>query len=295
MQSQTALLVVNPADRRRSQRLLQFVPLVVRGASAGNKTFWEDTFTVNISVHGALVILAAKVGVGQKLVLMNPENWQEEDVRVARLGTFDGTRTQVGIEFMQAAPRLLAGWRHNESPGPSHAISVTARSACLSFTLMIIECILLSASLCRATHDKPVLALALTQSAALVADGITTRQRVQSRLHRIRPSHQNHFSAAGPPGRAWRPWERCNACSKHGSPSACARPRINGFADCGGCRRAWGSAEIFGAWKPIAQLFASAAVITPLAQLRQQLVSSAADLSRRSVTPARRHQYSQAR
>jgi hypothetical protein len=44
---------------------------------------------------------------------------------------------------------------------------------------MIIECILLSASLCRATHDKPVMTLALAQSAALVADGITTRERVR--------------------------------------------------------------------------------------------------------------------
>jgi hypothetical protein len=43
---------------------------------------------------------------------------------------------------------------------------------------MLIECILLSASLCRAVHDKSVLALALTQSAALVADGITTRNQV---------------------------------------------------------------------------------------------------------------------
>ena len=43
---------------------------------------------------------------------------------------------------------------------------------------MIIECILLSVSLCRATHDKPVIALGLAQSAALVADGITTRERV---------------------------------------------------------------------------------------------------------------------
>jgi hypothetical protein len=44
---------------------------------------------------------------------------------------------------------------------------------------MIIECILLSASLCRATHDKPVMALALSQTAALVADGITTREQVR--------------------------------------------------------------------------------------------------------------------
>lgn len=44
---------------------------------------------------------------------------------------------------------------------------------------MIIECILLSASLCHATRDKPVMALALSQSAALVADGVTTRERVR--------------------------------------------------------------------------------------------------------------------
>jgi len=43
---------------------------------------------------------------------------------------------------------------------------------------MFIECILLSASLCHARSDKPVMALTLTQSAALVADGTTTRQRV---------------------------------------------------------------------------------------------------------------------
>ena len=44
---------------------------------------------------------------------------------------------------------------------------------------MIMECILLSASLCRATHDKPVMTLALSQSTALLADGVTTRERVR--------------------------------------------------------------------------------------------------------------------
>jgi hypothetical protein len=117
MRSPTALLVVKPEDRRRSQRLLHVVPLVIRGESAGNKTFWEDTFTANISAQGALVILAAKVEVGQKLVLMNPKNWQEENVRVARLGIFDGTLTQVAIEFARAAPEFWpAGAKLNHPP-----------------------------------------------------------------------------------------------------------------------------------------------------------------------------------
>jgi hypothetical protein len=117
MRSPTALLVVKPQDRRRSQRLLHVVPLVIRGESAGARTFWEDTFTANISSHGALVILAAKVEVGQKLVLMNPKNWQEENVRVARLGIFDGTLTQVAIEFARAAPEFWpAGAKPNQPP-----------------------------------------------------------------------------------------------------------------------------------------------------------------------------------
>jgi len=44
---------------------------------------------------------------------------------------------------------------------------------------MLIECILLFASLCHAMRDKPVLVLGVAQSAALLTDGITTEQRVQ--------------------------------------------------------------------------------------------------------------------
>jgi hypothetical protein len=66
----------------------------------------EDTFTMSISAHGALVVLAAKVGVGQALVLMNPQNWDERDVRVARIGSSDGKLTQVGIEFVEPAPEF---------------------------------------------------------------------------------------------------------------------------------------------------------------------------------------------
>lgn len=104
MPSQSAVLAVDKSERRRSQRLLQVIPLVIRGELAGKKVFWEDTFTSNVSAHGALMILAAKVEIGQKLVLMNPQTWQEEKVRVARLGTFDGTRTQIGVEFTRPAP-----------------------------------------------------------------------------------------------------------------------------------------------------------------------------------------------
>ena len=117
MRSQTAaVLALSSSERRRSRRAFQVVPLVIRGELDGKKVFWEDTFTSNVSAHGALMILAAKVGIGQRLVLMNPQTWQEEDARVARLGVSDGTRTQVGIEFARAVPDF---WPANAGPATS--------------------------------------------------------------------------------------------------------------------------------------------------------------------------------
>ena len=116
MRSQAAVLAVSSSERRRSQRSLQVVPLVIRGELESNKVFWEDTFTSNVSAHGALMIMSTSVRIGQRLVLMNPQTWQEEDGRVARLGTSDGTRTQVGIEFERAVPEF---WPVNAAPAKS--------------------------------------------------------------------------------------------------------------------------------------------------------------------------------
>ena len=123
MSTQSSLLTVDPSERRRSQRLHHIMPLLIRGDSAENKTFSEDTFTLSISAHGALVVLAAEVTLGQKLLLMNPQNWDERKVRVARVArvtSFDGRVAQVGIEFehprfefwpVGAPPRKASGNR----------------------------------------------------------------------------------------------------------------------------------------------------------------------------------------
>jgi PilZ domain len=94
------------SERRRSQRLLLDVPLLVRGNSAEQKPFEEQTFTISVSTHGALVVLATKVTVGQMLFLKNPETQREAGGRVARLGPSYGGLAQVGIEFPQPASDL---------------------------------------------------------------------------------------------------------------------------------------------------------------------------------------------
>jgi len=101
-----AFPTVDPSERRRSERFHHVMPLVIRGAFAQIRTFSEDTSTISVSAHGALVILATEVALGQELVLMNPQNWDERHVRVARIGSSGGDMTQVGIEFEQPAPEF---------------------------------------------------------------------------------------------------------------------------------------------------------------------------------------------
>ena len=119
MASQNSALVVNPSERRRSERFLEIVPVVVRGEASEKRIFWEDTSTISISAHGALVILTAKIRIGQILVLVNPRNWDERDVRVARIGSSDGKRAQVGIEFASPSPEF---WSVGALPRKSAAV-----------------------------------------------------------------------------------------------------------------------------------------------------------------------------
>lgn len=103
MASQATARALDLAERRRSARLSIHVTVVVCGQSPKNQRFEEETSTLCINDHGALVALAAEVTLGQRLLLMNPQTWNERAGRVTRLGALDGGRTQVGIEFAEPA------------------------------------------------------------------------------------------------------------------------------------------------------------------------------------------------
>ena len=111
-----AAVVAAGAERRRSTRYLLDVALVIRGESAEQTPFEEQTFTISVSTHGALVVLAHKVSVGQTLFLKNPQTQFETEGRVARLGAPYGGLAQVGIEFPNPAPEL---WTTVSAP-PRH-------------------------------------------------------------------------------------------------------------------------------------------------------------------------------
>lgn len=102
-----ALPNVISSERRRSPRFCLRVPIVVRGESLDKKMFSEETVTVDVSAHGAVVSLATKVALGQTLTLVNPQNWDERAVRIARITSPSGSLTHIGVEFSNPAPEFL--------------------------------------------------------------------------------------------------------------------------------------------------------------------------------------------
>jgi hypothetical protein len=91
---------------RRSKRVILDVPLAIRGEAEDNRPFQEETFTMTVSAHGALVVLERKVRLGQKVLLMNPKNWDEREGTITFLGPCYAGLWKVGIQFAQPSPEF---------------------------------------------------------------------------------------------------------------------------------------------------------------------------------------------
>jgi hypothetical protein len=72
--------------------------------AAKGASFEEETNTLVVNLHGALILLAGKVAKGQKLLLMNRATKAEQVCRVANLASTTGGKVQVGVEFLTPSP-----------------------------------------------------------------------------------------------------------------------------------------------------------------------------------------------
>lgn len=103
MSTQSHVSPFRHMERRRSERLPFRETLFVCGRSQGRR-FKEETLTLSVSAHGALVELYAMLSLGQKLLLMNPQTWDEREAHVTRLGKGRNGRAEVAVEFAKPAP-----------------------------------------------------------------------------------------------------------------------------------------------------------------------------------------------
>jgi hypothetical protein len=90
--------------RRRSQRVLMQVGVTIRGTDAQGDSFQEDTQTLAISAHGALVLLHKKVLSGSLVQMKNHRTEEEQECHVAFLGPFRSGKAEIGLEFSAPHP-----------------------------------------------------------------------------------------------------------------------------------------------------------------------------------------------
>jgi len=97
--------VVKPeSNLRRSHRVVLSVAITVTGK--GEKVFSEETRTLVVNAHGALITLATKVEKGDTLLVKNRGTRDERICKVTYLGPVEEGKTQVGIEFREPAPEF---------------------------------------------------------------------------------------------------------------------------------------------------------------------------------------------
>jgi hypothetical protein len=95
---------VEVANRRRSQRVLVRVPVLVRGLAEDDRPVSETTHTLVVNAHGALIDLAMDVRPGQKLVLEHGVSGKMVEARVVHVTKKETNKTEVGIAFALPAP-----------------------------------------------------------------------------------------------------------------------------------------------------------------------------------------------
>ena len=106
----------NRADsdpQRRSQRVMLKVSVVVLAHRADNKRVSEETRTVTVNAHGAMILLGMKVSIGQILMLRHSGTGEEVSCRVVYISPHESEKREVGVDFMKACPGF---WRISFPP-----------------------------------------------------------------------------------------------------------------------------------------------------------------------------------
>jgi hypothetical protein len=106
----------NPApihNRRRSQRVLLRLPLLVIARGSDKQHVSENAFTTNVSAHGAMLLLSMRVEGGQKILIRNPDTLEEQFVKVIHITPAAEGKSEIGVEFLKAAPKF---WRISFPP-----------------------------------------------------------------------------------------------------------------------------------------------------------------------------------
>lgn len=109
---------------RRTKRLNLRVPVRVYGVSPNREPFREETHTLLLNAHGAMITLAAEVELGQSIVVLNRATSRQEECRVAYVGPRAVGKARVGFAFQRPA---VSFWEILFPPLEAKPLALAAR------------------------------------------------------------------------------------------------------------------------------------------------------------------------
>ena len=96
----------NPINRRRSERVMLRMKILVNAQNIERKRQQEEAMTQVVNAHGGLMKMRMELQVGQPMLLVNPQNKVEQSCRVVRIeDTADGGFA-VAFEFDKPNPKF---------------------------------------------------------------------------------------------------------------------------------------------------------------------------------------------
>ena len=107
-------------SRRKSQRVVLKVSILVQGKDTRGKEFSENTESISVSAHGCLLLLSATVAKGQPLIIRNLRTNFSQECSVVYMGREQDIRREVGVSFMMPNSNF---WQVNFPPwdwSPQH-------------------------------------------------------------------------------------------------------------------------------------------------------------------------------
>ena len=94
----------NPMNRRRSERVMLEVNVVVLTETSEGEQLKEETKTLVVNAHGGLLNLQMEVLPAQPVVIVNAKSGREQTARIVRVDQPPGGHFQVAFEFDEPSP-----------------------------------------------------------------------------------------------------------------------------------------------------------------------------------------------
>jgi hypothetical protein len=93
-------------NRRRSERVVLQVLVVVSARMPDGKHVNEEARTVVVNAHGGLLNVATEIMAGQRVLLSNPKTQMAEGCRVVRAEKSGDGHYSIAFEFERPAPKF---------------------------------------------------------------------------------------------------------------------------------------------------------------------------------------------